>query len=141
MDYATQQDLIDRFGTEELIELTDRADPPAGAIDATVVARALADAGDAIDSYIARRYDLPLPSTPGRLTRIACDLARYFLHADDPTEAVETAYKDAIQFLRDVADGRAVLDIAGAEPAASSAGAPEVSGPGRVFSRDTMEGF
>lgn len=139
--YATQQDLEERFGTQELIELTDRADPPAGAIDATVVARALADADAVIDGYVGARYDLPLPSTPALLANLAADIARFKLHDEAPPEAVENRYKDALALLRDIAAGRARLDIAGAEPAASDAGAPEVSAPDRIFSRDTLEGF
>lgn len=139
--YATQQDLEDRFGTEELIELTDRADPPLGAIDATVVGRALADADAVIDGYVGARYDLPLASTPALLTNLAADIARFKLYDEAPPEAVENRHKNAIALLRDISAGRAKLDIAGSEPAASDAGAPEVSAPDRIFTRDTMGGF
>lgn len=141
MTYATQQDLIDRFGQEELVELTDRADPPAGVIDATVVTRALADADALIDGYVAARYDLPLPSTPALLTNLAADIARHKLYKDDPTEAVEAALKAAIALLRDIAAGRARLDIAGAEPATSGAAAPEIAAPERIFTRGKLGGF
>ena len=139
--YATQQDLIDRFGQEELVELTDRADPPAGVIDATVVTRALTDADALIDGYVGARYDLPLSSTPALLVDLAADIARYKLYKDDPTEAVESRNKAALATLRDISTGKAKLDIAGAEPATSGAGAPEVSAPDRLFTRDTLDGF
>ena len=55
MRYATQKDMIDRFGEEDLITLTDRADrakPPTGKIDAKVLNKALSDAADLIDGYL-----------------------------------------------------------------------------------------
>ena len=140
MTYATEQDLIDRFGSDELAELTDRADPPTGVADSTVVASALEDADELIDSYIAKRYDLPLASSPPRLVKLACDIARFFLYKDDPTEAVESVYKASVAFLRDVSAGRAVLDIAGAEPAPAG-DTVQVSGPDRVFTSETLDGF
>ena len=138
MAYATEQDLIDRFGTDELLEIADRDDDQV--IDTTVVAKALEDAGELIDGYVGKRYDLPLSSTPPRLVKLAADIARYFLYKDSPTEAVEKAYDDAVAFLRDVAAGKAVLDISGSEPAPAG---DEIltSGPDRVFTSDTLEGL
>ncbi|MBL4757578.1 MAG: DUF1320 family protein, partial [Rhizobiales bacterium] len=43
MTYATQAQLLDRYGTRMLISLTDRAKPATGVIDTSVVDRALAD--------------------------------------------------------------------------------------------------
>jgi phage gp36-like protein len=40
--YATQSDLVERYGESMLIDLTDRAEPAAGAIDSGVVASARA---------------------------------------------------------------------------------------------------
>jgi hypothetical protein len=79
MAYATQQNLIDRFGERELIELTDRADPPTGAIDAAVVTKALADADGAINGYLAVKYQLPISPVPVMFERFGCDIARYYL--------------------------------------------------------------
>ncbi|TCS62582.1 gp436 family protein [Varunaivibrio sulfuroxidans] len=141
MTYATAQDMIDRFGAQELIELTDRADPPLGAIDAQVLAGALADADAAIDGYIAVRYDLPLIATPALLVKVACDIARKHLYKDAPLDEVTAAYKDAIALLRDISRGVAELDIAGAEPAADTTGAPAIAGPAAVFNKDSMGGF
>lgn len=140
MIYATQQDLIDRFGEAELIELTDRADPPTGQIDATVVAGALGDADELVNSYVAKRYDLPLVAVPAALTRVAADLARFFLHKDDPSDTVEKAYQAALKFLGDVAQGKAVLDVAGSEPSSAPAGVSH-SAPGRVFTTDSLKDF
>ncbi len=137
-DYCTQTDLETRFGADEMLELTDRdAD---GVADTGVLDMAIADAGNTIDTYVSKRYDLPLASTPARLTKIACDLVRYALHKEDPPTRVEAAYKDAMASLRDIGAGRALLDIAGTEPT----GAQDdviVEGPERMFNSDTMKGF
>ena len=136
MTYAVQQDLIDRFGNDELLQVADRDGDQV--VDATVVTKALEDADELIDSYIAKRYDLPLASVPARLVRLACDIARYYLHKDDPTESVETAYKDAVAFLRDVSAGKAELDVGGEEPTREGSTVLKEA-PDRVFTNDTLE--
>lgn len=137
-NYCTQSDLETRFGADEILELTDRdAD---GTADTGVLDAAITDAGATIDSYIAKRYDLPLASIPTRLITIACNLVRYQLDKEDPRDRVETAYKAAMSELRDIAAGRAVLDVEGSEPT----GAKDdviVEGPDRMFNSNTMKGF
>lgn len=58
MAYATRQDIIDRYGEDELIVAADHDED--GVADATVVEQGLADASDEIDAYLAGRYTLPL---------------------------------------------------------------------------------
>ena len=111
MAYATQADMVSRFGTDQLVEITDRADPPTGAIDATALGGALDDAESEIDSYIMGRYTLPLANPPQVLTRLACDMARYYLAADRVTGIITQRYSDAVKFLQAVAAGRASLGI------------------------------
>lgn len=140
MTYASQQDLIDRFGEEQLIELTDRAGDDA--IDATVVTRALTDADSVINSYLAQRYSVPLTEVPQVLTIRACDIARYFLHEEHAPEAVQRRYEAAIRWLRDAAVGKASIgddDTAPAEPSTDSG--PQVDAPGRLFTKTTMQGL
>lgn len=139
MSYATQQDLVTRFGELEMIQLTDRNG--AGEIDAGVVAKALLDAGKLIDSYIAARAALPLPSVPDRLVRVAGDIARYYLHADRPTEQVAKAYEDAVRWLRDIAAGKATLEIDGASVAPPADLTISIQTGGRIFGRDALKGF
>lgn len=140
MAYALKQDLIDRFGSDELIQLTDRTNAPQSTIDDTVVGKALGDADAMIDSYIGRRYDLPLPSVPARLVQVASEIARYFLHKDGPTDKVKADYEAATRFLRDVSTGTAILDIGGSEPVVTGDTA-KIASQDRVFSRDRMKGF
>lgn len=138
MTYATQQDLIDRFGEAELRELADRDGDDV--IDAAVVGAALNDASNRIDSYIGQRYDLPLATTPPLLEQLCCDIARHRLFKDDPPEIVSVNYNHALRALRDIADGRASLDLGGAEPAPAG-DAVLTTGPDRVFTKDTLKGF
>jgi phage gp36-like protein len=120
MTYATQTDLEERFGSDELAHRTDRA---AGVvIDAAVLGRALADADAEIDGYLATRYTLPLASTPPVLNRLACDLARYRLYDDGVPETVRLRYQDAVSLLKRMASGE--VQLAGiAAPVAAAGGA------------------
>jgi len=103
--YATRQDLEARFGLDEVANLE------AMQSSVNAIADALQDAGEEIDSYIAVKYQLPLPSVPSTLKRVACNIARYRLYFQQPTEEVENRYKAEIDFLKRVADGKAVLNI------------------------------
>ena len=139
MPYATQSDLVSRFGSEELIQLTDRAN--LNTIDGTVVAAALADADATIEGYLAARYATPVSPVPALLTRIAADIARYTLHGKSAGEKVRQAYDDALRMLRDLSNGVAVLPgaaavAAGANPAAST-GQVQIAQADRVFDRAT----
>lgn len=103
--YATRQDLEARFGFSEIANLE------AMQTSVSSIADALQDADEEIDSYIAVKYQLPLPSVPSTLKRVACNIARYRLYFQRPTEEVENRYKAEIDFLKRVADGKAVLNI------------------------------
>ena len=139
MPYATQQDLEDRFGSDELKRVADRnAD---GVIDAAVVAKAIADADALIDSYLREVYALPLASVPGRLVRLATDLALFFCYPSNPPEDVQRRRDDAEAYLLKIAKGLVSLDIAGVEPAPAGGGQVAVQAPERVFSRDGLKGF
>jgi phage gp36-like protein len=135
MPYATQADLVARFGTEELVQLTDRTG--ADTVEAGVVDAALADAAAKIHGYLAARYALPVSPAPDLLRSMQADVARYLLHGDRATELVRKNYEDALKLLRDLSEGKAVL--AGASPAgagaspAAAAGQVRVAAPGRRF--------
>ena len=119
MSYATLPDLVLAFGEQSIIDLTDRADPPAGAVDAEVAARALADAVGEMEGYLGVRYSLPVTAQPERLRAVCCDLARYRLCGDRVTDEVRVRYEDAVRWLKDISAGRAIL--AGALPPAGGA--------------------
>lgn len=141
MSYATQQELVDRFGEVELIQLTDRDDPPAGVINATVVQRALSDADAEINGHLEGRYALPLATTPTILVTYACDIARYHLYDDRASEQVTKRYEAAMKFLRMVAEGKIGLGPDGSgDPTAPTGGVQHVA-PEREFTRDRMKDY
>jgi phage gp36-like protein len=141
--YASAQDLIDRFGEKELIQLTDRVNRPQTTIDDTVVARALADAEALADGYIATRYTLPLAAVPAALVRIVCDLARFLLHgkAAEKDSPVERANAAAIRWLQDVSKGTVTLETGAGSAAIEATGGVRASPGRRVMTRDSLRGY
>lgn len=142
MSYAVIQDMIDRYGEAELIQLTDRAVPPVGAYDADVVEEALSDADAEINAYLAVRYALPLATVPTTLKKLACDIARYNLFGPNLTDEVSLRYKNAASFLKDVSKGTADLGIdqdTGEAPAVENG--PDYFADDRVFTKDTLSDY
>ena len=133
MNYCTRQDMIDRFGEQELISLTDRNDT--GDINDTVLDQAIADASAEIEGYLVK-YPLPLAVVPRVLVRANCDIARYFLYDDAVPEQVQTRYESIIRYLLEVSKGNINIgpDVSGNQPT-SNDGAMVESG-GRVFGRN-----
>jgi phage gp36-like protein len=109
MTYASQQNMIDRFGSDELIQLTDRGN--LGVIDTAVLGQALADANTEIDSYLSSVCTLPLVTIPPRLIKIAADIARYELYGARCTDQVRARYTDAIAYLKLVVAGTVSLGL------------------------------
>lgn len=138
MPYASQADLVDRFGAEEIAQRSDRIN--GAVIDAAVVARALGDADAEIDAYLAARYQLPLASTPPVLVRMACDIALYRL-CDVPPEEARKRYEDAVRDLKRAADGVLVIDGATALGKSPSGVGVAARAPDRVFTGDSLAGY
>lgn len=141
MSYTSQQVLVDRFGERLLLELTDRADPPAGAIDAAVVDRALEDTDAVIDGYLAGRYALPLAVTPPLLADLAAQIAVYKLHITSPDPKIGDDYKAAIATLTRIADGTVRLPAAGIEPTSSGSAGVEAIDRERPLTPENLAGF
>ena len=141
MTYATQLDLVERFGNTELVQLTDRTGQ-VGDIDATMVARALLDADAEIDGYLAARYTLPLVTVPRLLVGVACDIARYRLYDDRATDQVTRRYDDAVKLLVKIGRGEVLLglDVTG-QAAPPVAGGAMAESAGRVFSRSSLADY
>lgn len=140
MNYATVQDMVDRFGELELIQLT--AGAGADAVNADKAERALADAQAFVDGFVGAVYRLPLagcvkpaPSVddptatelvpPPQLVRAACDVARYYLYDQvAPDHEVYVRFQAAQKNLQAIADGKAVLACPwGGQPGAQLEGA------------------
>lgn len=147
MSYATIPELIARMGVKlyELLNVADGADISANA----PLLSAIADANAEVDSYLAGQYALPLPTVPAQLVGYACDIARYKLIAatriDILTEADQSAFRDAVRYLRDISKGEARLTAPGAE-AFTAAGQSEIAvvgslAIGPVSNQSWMEGY
>ena len=124
MDYATPADLVARFGEQELIQLTD---PDLRQVQEDKVLRAIADAQAFADGFVGSVWQLPLagcakPSPmpgaldavqlvpPPQLTRVVCDVARYYLYDDlAPEHEVYLRFRAAERELQAIAKGDAVL--------------------------------
>ena len=161
--YATVADLIDRFGEVELIGLTD---PDNTAVQSDRAQRKLDDAHALANSYVGMAYRLPLAGcakpapqpgnpqaveyvAPPLLTRLVCDIARYYLYDDKCTDEVLKRYEQAKQELLHISQGKATLacpwggvagDPLSADP---QAGGCEVgySFPARQMTDETLRGF
>jgi phage gp36-like protein len=137
--YSTKQDLIDRFGEDELIGLTDRSN--AGVIDGTILDQAIADSGAEMNGYIGSRYSLPLVTVPTTLKPLSCDIARYKLYDEQASEQVTKRYDAAIKFLFSVSKGEISLGVDSLGAKATSTDFAEMQSAGSVFARDKSTGF
>lgn len=141
MTYATTQQLIDRYGAQMLVGLTDRGEVATREIVQDVVDRALADADALIDGYLGGRYALPLASTPPLVVDIAQRLAIWNLHTSSTDEKIEADHKAAMATLKDIAAGSVRLPVAGVEPASSGASGVVVTDRERPFTAANLKGF
>ena len=140
MTYATPQDMVARFGAEELEKLDrgyDAADPDSSPRLLT----ALEDASAEIDASLAPLYALPLPSGRYPLLRaVACEIARFALYDQSVPEAVTERAKEAREKLARVRSGKLlVVDSDGHTVARTSAAAWK--GPERVMTAENLEGL
>ena len=164
MDYATVQDLIARFGERELIQLTDHDEQ--AEVKTAKVDTVLGDAHAYVDGYVGKVYRLPLAGcpkpapvpgnanavqlvAPPLLTRMVCDVARYYLYDDlAPEHEVYIRFKAVTKELEAIAKGDMVVSCPwGGVPGATLTG--EDPGAGEVLFRfsprqvtdDTLRGF
>lgn len=143
--YADLANLTTLCGEEELIQLTDRADPPSGEVDQAVAEAALVAATSLIDGYVGAQYQLPLVSVPPMLVDIACDIARYRLYKTSATDQVRQRYKDAIDALTAISKGVITLPLPAAGGSASQPAGREdvmvIESEERIFSRSKLAGM
>lgn len=144
MSYATPAHLQERYPDTRLAEVTD---PMGQAVDSAKLQVALDDASAEADSYLGRRYLLPLATVPPVLRRLACDIAIYRLQALLPKEAVQDArkrYEDALAWLESVVEGSQSLpDGSGTELPSNTVvlGGVRSQAGDRVFDAAGLGGF
>lgn len=115
------QDLIDRFGEEEIINISDH--DRLQVINETVVNQAIKDALGEVESKLnstglvfrddvgklGYRVDGVVMPTPDSLVLKACDIARYYLHENGVTEIIQKRYDYALKWLDEVKDDPRML--------------------------------
>lgn len=114
MTFASAQDLVTRYGQQEILLLADRDGDQLA--DAGVLEGALADADAEIISELAGSVTIDTANPPRNLVRLSCQIARYRLYGANPPEAARNDYLDAVKFLRLVREGKASLDGGDAQP-------------------------
>lgn len=143
MSYATSDDLVDAFGTAQLLLIADRDGDQMP--DAAVVDKALADASGIVDLHLRGLYALPLSPVPPEIVPIVCDLARRMLYgnATEVPDSVMAADKAARDLLKLMANG--TLKLAAPAATAESDAGPgleaEILGDPPTFTKESLKGF
>jgi len=138
MLYCSKQGLIDRYSEDELIQLTDRNN--LGVINNEVLNRAIEDASTEMDAYLSR-FNFTVDTLPKSLKPLACDIARYRLYDEAPTEHITNRYNNAIKFLKSVNKGEITIGTTSADTEVTTTDLPEIQSAGSVFSRSNSGGF
>lgn len=134
MPYATRQDIIDRYGSDELIVSADHDED--GVADTSVVEQGLKDASDEIDVYVGGRYTLPLTDIPPVLTRLCVDMALYLMSKPPSiTEEKRTRYEDAVKLLTKISKGEVTLGSKDPQGSGNTGGSFFSSAPSRFTNR------
>ena len=110
MKYVNKQSLIERFGFDTIVSLTDADD--VGQINDDALNRAITDAESVVDSYLSQAgyvADDNVVSTPIPLH--TSNIVRYELMSDLATDEVDKRYRAAIEWLKDVAADRASVAV------------------------------
>jgi len=138
--YATEQDIIDLYGSDQHLITFDRNND--GSADPTAVTSALRRASNEIDIYVGRAYNLPLVTVPPVLVELCVDIALYYGAANPAlvTEEKKDRYNNAIVKLKDIAAGRADLGLP-VEDEPVSQDSVQVSAPERIFGPDTLDNY
>lgn len=135
MRYAQASDLIQRYGEQELLLLTDLTGT--GVVNQAACDVALDDASALIDGYLAGRYPLPLQHVPTALVPICCDIARHRLYGAQAPEQIAKRNEAALAFLKSVGKGELALGLASDGEPLESQNLAQLSSDGRVFGRQS----
>ncbi|AWK84477.1 gp436 family protein [Photobacterium damselae] len=139
--YATKQDLVDR---DEQLLWNLALDRSTETINETYVEQALEQADDEINSFLGRRFVLPLPTVPSLLNKIAITIAFYWLADRDQqaTELLQKRYDQAMQQLREIANGKRELGLPTIEqvPEGSVGKVELLQTNERLFTRTSLKG-
>lgn len=114
MAYCTKDEVIDRYGSKEILELADltKTNDINNAVVIARVNRAIAAAGARIDSYLMKCYKVPLAYTPPLIKECCIEVTRYMMYdkirltTKDGSEDHESRrnYTDWLKWLKEVCD-------------------------------------
>lgn len=115
-------------------------------LDETKIGSAIDDADAEINSFLSKRYQLPLNITtvPRPLHRVAVSIAIYWLSERDNqiTDLIQKRYEAAIQTLKEMANGTRDLGLPTDDPAPETDNGRMivVSDNKRLFTRNNLKG-
>lgn len=115
-------------------------------LDEAKIQRATDDADAEINSFLAKRYRLPLelPSLPSPLRRAAVSIAFYWLSERDNqiTDDIQKRYDEALRTLREIANGSRDLGLSSDTPVEETNNGRLiiVSDNKRLFTRNKLKG-
>lgn len=114
MSYASVDDMVLRFGQAEMITASTPDGAPAVAVVAAYVQAALDDATSLIDSYLRKRYRVPLDIAPPEILQACCKLARFEMSTGGqraPSDDVRKDRDNTVAWLKLIAEGKVVLGM------------------------------
>lgn len=143
MAYSTQLDLEAKVELSLLVQLTD--DNKSGSLNPIFITKAISGADAVINSYLRGKYVVPLSPVPEVINELSSDIALFNLYSRrsayfELPKSLSDKYKTAISMLKDMRDGKQDLGVE-PPPPPSEAIVAEVSGPGRLFTEDSMKDF
>ena len=145
MAYVTNNDIEERLGTAAYIQLTD--DTGSGSADIDKVDEARLGAEGEVNSYLGRRYAVPIDlaahaEVADVLKSFVLDLVEYRLHSRRPPVpgAVSSKRNQAIAWLDRVAGAEVILpSVAPLAENPATGLAAETSSNERIFTRDELD--
>ncbi|GJM25999.1 MAG: hypothetical protein DHS20C16_24140 [Phycisphaerae bacterium] len=147
MSYITDADIERRLGSADFVQLTD--DAGSGAADLDVVAEAREGAVGEVNSYLARRFRVPIDvgvhaELASILATVTLDVVAHRLHSRRPPIPTEVAarYESTVSWLAKVATGDVSLPSEGMLAGADASGViAKATGNQAVLSRDELAGL
>lgn len=147
MAYITNSDIEMRLGGATYVQLTD--DDGDGIADVAVVDEARLAAEAILNSYLARRYHVPvdtvaLPELAAPLRSVTLDVAEYRLRGRRPPlpEPAVRQYEQAVAWLRSIAEGKADLPASSVPPSTvTHSRMATATGDDRLLSREELSDY
>ena len=108
MSYSTIDEIKKRISSQLLLQITTESKSET-VINEVIVETAILDADTLIDSYLERRYNVPVDPVPARLLKLSCDIAIYniytFKYDTQVPEEIRKRYDEAVGYLEKIQQG------------------------------------